>query len=184
MTVHSICVFQNNIQKEIQNEIWSAVSKWQREADVASDHRHAPMLLLDSTNHDSGISSSTSCNGFGSSHHSKDTRSTSCSSLDKPFSLVPNNSCAVLSTYCPSDGSVHEKEARMVRSISSCSNMEESASKETGETGCLARWGSSLSLTENRSWSRSNRNDMMKSFKPDRISKIFLKGVTTTEEVI
>ena len=72
----------------------------------------------------------------------------------------------------------------MVRSISSWSTGEEGDRTEAGETGCLARWGSSLTLNENRSWSRSNRNDMMKSFKPDRISKIFLKGVTTTEEVI
>ena len=178
----SIWCFQNTAQKEMETEIWSAVAKWQKEAGVASKGRPPPVVVLDSTSCDSGISCGTTCNGFGSSHATDDTTpDTSSLSPDRPLSLVPSTT---LSTRCRNDGSGRTRETRMVRSISSWSTGEEGDRTEAGETGCLARWGSSLTLNENRSWSRSNRNDMMKSFKPDRISKIFLKGVTTTEEVI
>lgn len=44
-------------------------------------------------------------------------------------------------------------------------------------------WDNLGSPDENRSWSRSNRSDMMKSYKPQTITQS-LQGVTTTEEMV
>ena len=56
--------------------------------------------------------------------------------------------------------------------------------RERGE-GCerILNWENLGSPDETRSWSRSSRSDMMKSYTPRTITKE-LKGVTTTEEIV
>ena len=70
-----------------------------------------------------------------------------------------------------------------VNASSRNSSMDLGGSSSENSVGVLLDWNNLGSPDEIKTWSRSNKTDMLKSYSPGRMVQS-LKGVTTTEEVL